>query len=58
MWPFKRKPKNVVYPFAPMLEAMKAKDPALFDVVRDMPVAAGIYRWRRAHPEDFEGVTS
>ena len=31
MWPFKRKPLRLVYPFRDLMGAMRAKDPDLYE---------------------------
>lgn len=48
-----KRERHMVYPFRPMLEAMKAKDPALYAIVGPMPVGEGLALWRQKHPEDF-----
>lgn len=52
-WNWLTKKSGVVYPFRPMVDAMKAKDPELYKVVGPMPIYQGALKWREKYPEDF-----
>lgn len=50
---FRKKPRNVVYPFAPLINAMREKDPELWAEVGPMVPSRAIATWQLRYPEDF-----
>lgn len=40
-----------------VFQAMKDKDPELWDRISWMPRTEAVLAWRDVYPEDFEGVT-
>lgn len=49
----RRPERKVVYPYRPLLNAMRAKDPDLYAVVGPMIPSKAVAVWRQKYPEDF-----
>jgi hypothetical protein len=61
MWPFPFagfqprhvEPGSVVYPFRPLLQALKDKDAALYELLGGLSPHKFVEEWRKTYPEDF-----
>lgn len=45
--------RQIVYPYKPLIEAMKAKDAALYAQVGILPIKDAWRKWVEVYPEDF-----